>query len=310
MNRRSFSIAAGSAVLAAPHVVSAQNATVKVGDAIGDPYAQGFYAVDGGFFEKNGLNVELQNLNGGTPIAQGVITGSLEFGIMTPLAIATAVTHGVPITIVAPGGVNNAKAPSGALIVAKNSPLQTVQDFVGKTIGVASVKTVHELMIRSWFGNNRLDPSKVKLLELSFGEMGAAIERGTIDAAEEVDPLTSALVKSGKVRIVDGPNAAIPEFLGAAWFTRVDYARKNPDVVKKFATAIAEVSRWANGHQRESGDILAKAGKMDPEVVRGMTRCSYAETVNAAQIQPLLDAAAKYDILSRKVAASELIFKA
>jgi len=310
MDRRSCILTAG-AVLAVPHAAFAQaNAPVRVGDAIGDPYAQGFYAVDGGFFEKGGLKVDFQNLPGGTPIAQGVITGTLDIGIMTPLAIASAVTHGVPIAIIAPGGVNNAKAPSGALIVAKNAAFQTAQDFVGKTIGVASVKTVHELMIRSWFGNNHLDPNAVKLIELSFGEMGAAIERGTIDGAEEVDPLTSALVKAGRVRIVDGPNAAIPEFLGAAWFTRIDYARKNPDVVRRFAAVMAEVSRWANGHHNESGEILAKAGKMDPEVVRGMTRCSYAETVNVAQIQPLLDAATKYGILTQPVRASELIYKA
>ena len=309
MNRRSW-IGAGAAVLAAPRAAFAQaNASVSVGDAIGDPYAQGFYGVEGGFFEKGGLNVDLQNLPGGTPIAQGVITGTLDIGIMTPLAIATAVTHGVPITIIAPGGINNAKAPSGTLIVAKNSPLHTASDFAGKTIGVASLRTVHELMIRSWFGNSHLDPSSIRLIEIPFGEMGAAVERGTVDGAEEVDPLTSALVKAGRVRVVDGPNAAIPEFLGAAWFTRTDYARKTPDVVRRFAAIMAEISRWANGHQRESGEILAKAGKMDPEVVRGMTRCTYAESVNAAQIQPLLDAATKYGILSRAVLASELIFK-
>lgn len=310
MMKRRIALLAGAAALAAPQAVRAQaNAVVRVGDAIGDPYAQGFYAVDQGFFEKNGLNVELQNLPGGTPISQGVITGSLDVGIMTPLAIASAVTHGVPIAIVAPGGVNNAKAPSGALIVAAASPLRTASDFVGKTIGVASLKTVHELMIRSWFGNNKLDPNGVKLVEMSFGEMGAAIERGTVDGAEEVDPLTSALVKAGKVKIVDGPNAAIPEFLGAAWFARVDYAKAHPDVIRRFAAAMAQTSRWANGHRAESGAILAKAGKMDPEVVRGMTRCSYAETVNPAQIQPLLDAATKYGILSRAVASSELIYR-
>ncbi len=243
-------------------------------------------------------------------LGQGVIAGALDIGIMTPLAIASAVTHGVPIAIVAPGGINNAKAPSGALIVGKNSTLRTAQDFVGKTIGVASLKTVHELMIRSWFGNSKLDPNAVKLIEMPFGEMGAAIERGTVDGAEEVDPLTSGMVKAGRVKVVDGPNAAIPEFLGAAWFARVDYARKNPDVIRRFASAMGEISRWANTHRNESGDILAKAGKMDPEAIRGMTRCSYAETVNPAQIQPLLDTATKFGILARAVPASELMFKA
>lgn len=313
LNRRSW-IAAAAAVplaLASPRLAFAQaTPALRVGDAIGDPYAQGYYAVEGGFFQKAGLNVDFQPLPGGTQIAQAVITGGLDIGIMTPLAIATAVTRGIPLVIVAAAGVNTAKAPSGSLIVAKNSPLHVAKDFEGKTIGLASLRTVHELMLLAWFEKNKLNPAGLRRLELTFGEMGPALERGTIDAAMEVDPLTSAWVKAGKVRVVEGPNSAIPDFLGAAWFSTADFAKKNPDVVRRFAAVMADVAHWANAHQSESGDILAKAGKMDPEAVRGMVRCSYADTVRVAQIQPLLDAATRAGILSRPVSASELIFKA
>lgn len=39
-----------------------------------------------------------------------------------------------------------------------------------------------------------------------------------------------------------------------------------------------------------------------------MARVTYAEALQVAQIQPVLDAATKFGILSRRVTAAELIF--
>ena len=314
MKRRSWigTVAAVPFALAPYGKAFAQPAgpVVRVGDAIGDPYAEGYYAAEGGFFQKGGLNVDFQSFSNGAPIGQGVVTGNLDIGIMTPLAVASAVTHGVPLVMIAPGGVNSAKAPAGYLLVTKSSPLNTAKDFEGKTIGVATLRTLHELMLRAWFDKNGVEQSKVSLIELTFGEMGAAVERGTVSGAVEVEPLTSGLVNAGSVRVVAGPATAIAEeILGAAWFCTRDYAQKNPQVVRRFAGVMAEVARWANTHRRESGDIQARVGKLNPEAVRGMARVTYAETMQVAQIQPVLDAATKFGILPRQVAASELILR-
>lgn len=282
---------------------------VRVGDAIGDPYAQGYYAYEEGYFRKAGLNVDFQSFTSGAPIGQGVVTGALDIGIMTPLAVASAVVHDVPLVMIAPGGVNSAKAPAGYLLVPKSSLLNSPKDFEGKSIGVATLRTLHELMVRAWFEKNGVEQSKVALIELKFGEMGAAIERGTVAGAVEVEPLTSGLVNAGSARVIAGPATAIAdEILGAAWFCTRDYAQKNRQTVGKFAAVIAETARWANTHRRESGDIQARVGKLDPEAVRAMARVNYPETMQPAQIQPLLDAATKFGILPRHVAASELIF--
>jgi NitT/TauT family transport system substrate-binding protein len=314
MKRQIFLTASAAApfALVGPHTVLAQGTSpaVRVGCAVGDPFAQGYYAVEGGYFQKGGLNVDFRTFTSGAPIGQGVVTGDLDIGIMTPLAVASAVTHGVPLVIVAAGGVNGPKAPSGWTLVSKSSPLRAAKDFEGKTFALASLRTVHELMIHTWLVQNNVDPAKVRLIEMTFGEMGPALERGTVDAVVQVEPLTSGLVRTDKVRIVEGPNSAIPEFLGACWFSTVDYARKNPDVVRRFANIMGEVARWANTHQRESGEILAKVGKLDPEAVRGMVRCSYADSLKVAQVQPLLDLATKAGILNRRVAASELLMRA
>lgn len=282
---------------------------VRVGDALGDPYAEGFYAAEGGFFKKHGLNVDFQVFTSGTPIAQGVVTGNLEIGIMTPLAVANAVTRGVNLVMIAPGGVNSVRAPGGYLIVTPTSPFTTAKDFEGKAIALASLRTLHELMIRSWFDKNGLDQGRLSFLELTFGEMGPAIERGTVAGAVQVEPLASGLISAGRARVIAGPGSAIAEeILGGAWFCTREYAEKNPAIVRRFATMMTEVARWANTHRREAGDIQARAGKLDPEAVRGMNRVTYAETFRVAQIQPLLDAALKFGILTRRVPAAEIIF--
>jgi NitT/TauT family transport system substrate-binding protein len=313
MQRRSWiGVAAASLAAAATGPASAQQAgpVVRVGDAIGDPYAQGYYANEGGFFQRGGLNVDFQSFASGVPIGQGVVTGNLEIGIMTPLAVANGVTHGVPFVMIAPGGVNSAKAPAGYLLVSKTSTLNTAKEFEGKPIGVASLRTLHELMLRSWFEKGGADQAKLSLVEMTFGEMGPAIERGTVAGAVQVEPLTSGLVNAGAVRYIAGPATAIAEeVLGGAWFCNRDYAQKNPEICRRFARVMADVARWANTHQREAGDIQARVGKIDPERVRGMARVTYAETMRVEQIQPVLDAATKFGILPRRVAASELIFR-
>jgi NitT/TauT family transport system substrate-binding protein len=310
MNRRAWiGLTAAAFALNLNAGAQAAGPVVRIGDAVGDPYAEGYYAVDGNFFRKGGLNVDFQSFTSGAPIGPAVVTGNLDIGIMTPLAVANGVTHGVPFVIIAPGGVNSAKAPAGYLLVAKSSPLNTAKDFEGKTIALASLRTLHELMLRAWFDKNGLDQSKLRLIELTFGEMGPAIERGTVAGAVQVEPLTSGLVNSGQCRVIEGPGTALgEELLGGAWFCMRKYAQKNPQIVRRFAIVMAQVARWANSHQLEAGDIQARVGKVNPAVIRGMRRVTYAETMQVSQVQPMLDAATKFGILPRRVAASEIIF--
>jgi hypothetical protein len=48
------------------------------------------------------------------------------------LATANAIEHGMPLIVVANGGLYSSKAPSTALCVGKKSPLHTPQTFCRK----------------------------------------------------------------------------------------------------------------------------------------------------------------------------------
>jgi NitT/TauT family transport system substrate-binding protein len=283
---------------------------VRVGDALGDPYAQGYYAVDAGFFQKNGLNVDFQLFPGGSAITQAVVTGSIDIGITTPIQIANAVEHGLPLTIIAPGGQNRLKEPSGQLIVQKNSSIRTAKDLEGKTVALNARRTVSELALLVWMEKGGADPNKVKTIEIIFGEMGPAVERGTVDAASTTEPALSASLKNNNVKVIaETYNAIAPEFLISAWFTTQDYAKKNPDICKRFLACMLEVAKWANVHKRETGDILVKYGKLDPDLVRTMIRTGYAERLRMSELQVVLDTAFKYKVIEKSISANDLVFR-
>jgi NitT/TauT family transport system substrate-binding protein len=281
---------------------------VRVGDAPGDPFAQGYYAVENGAFTRAGLHVDFQTFPSGGPIAEALAAGSVDIGIGTTIQIANAVTHGLPFVIIAPGCINTKAAPSGFMIAGKNSPLRTAKDFEGKTVGLSQKRSITELALIAWMQKNGADPDKVKTIEVPFAQMGAAIEHGTVDAAITTEPGYTTFLRGGTVRFVaDVYSAVAPSYLLSAWITTRDYAAKNRDVVRRFLAAMLDVSRWANRHHPETAVIIAKAFGMDPSIATSMQRSAYAEALRASDVTPAIDIAVAHGIVPRAVPASDLL---
>jgi ABC-type nitrate/sulfonate/bicarbonate transport system substrate-binding protein len=82
---------------------------------------------------------------------------------------------------------------------------------------------------------------------------------------------------------------------------------RNPRTVRRFAVAIRNAQRWANAHPREAVVIFQKHSGQTAEMLRGVTPSHYGEVLDPAQMQPVLDAAAKYHAIPRAIGAKELI---
>jgi NitT/TauT family transport system substrate-binding protein len=313
MNRSTW---IGSATAAALTVTTRRTAfakagpVVRVGGAFGDPYAEGHYAVDFGFFRKAGLNVDFQSLTTGSAVSQAIGFGSIDVGITTPIQIANAFEHGLPFVIIAPGSENRPNEQSAQIIVRKSSPLHTAKDFEGKTVGVNARRTLAELGLFAWMDKNGGDSSKVRTIEMLPTEMGPSVERGTVDAASVTEPALTGALKYNGARVLAEPLSAIgPELLISAWFTTQDYAKQNPAVCKRFLACMLDVAKWANVHRRETSEILVKYSKYEPDLARTMQRVAYAERLRLPEIQTVLDVALKYHVVGRPIAASELVFR-
>jgi NitT/TauT family transport system substrate-binding protein len=306
MKRVAF--AQGLGLLALPLAVRAQTGTtLRVAEIAIDLYAEAYYAQELGLFGKAGLSVEIATFANGGTASTAVAAGAADVGISNPVAIASAVTHDVALTVIAGAGLYSTNAASTALCVAKNSPLRTAQDAEGKTIALSALHDQAQIGVQDWLEKNGADPAKVKFVEVPFPEMGNALAQGRVDIAMIPEPALT-VAENGPARLFAKPFDAIaPQFLIGVWFTTRDWVKQNPDAAKRFVAAIYEAGRWANAHHDESAAILAKYGKIDPATLRAMTRAVYATSLTPQMIQPPLDAASKYGLLSRPVTAGELI---
>ena len=93
----------------------------------------------------------------------------------------------------------------------------------------------------------------------------------------------------------------------SAWFTTSAYAQKNPDLIRRFRTAIYDAGRWANKNHAATAPILAKYTNLDVAIIGAMQRAAYTDKLTPADVQPQLDLAAKQGIIPHQMTASELL---
>jgi NitT/TauT family transport system substrate-binding protein len=262
-----------------------------------------YYALDQGFYAKYGLDVDVVTMANGAVVAAAVAGGALDVGSGNTIAIATAHEHGIPFKLIAPSGAFNKDDPTDGIVVAGTSLFKTAKDLAGKIFGIAGLRNISEVYTRAWLDQNGVDNRSVKFVELTFPEMAATLASGRVDAVCPEEPALTAVLAAGG-RIIARPGEAIaPIWTEGGFFCTESFIQSHPDAVKKLVSAFHDASVWANNNRPASLAILAKYSQ---STLVPTHRCYYPERLDARQLQPLINAAAKYGILKSAFPASDL----
>jgi NitT/TauT family transport system substrate-binding protein len=275
---------------------AATNTEIRIAIPPVDNAAEVYYAQDMGFFAKSDLAADISQMQNGSAIAAAITGGAMDIGYITGDALGIIHQRNVPIVVIAPGAeyVTPTSTRTYALVVPANSPVRQAKDLNGKIIATPALNGLSQTAPRMWLDQNGGDSSTIKFTEVPYPAMPAAIASARVDAAFITEPFIAAAMKNGRV-LAYGLDAIAKNFLIAAWCATPQWAKDHPDVVDRFAVAIHESAVWANANQAKSGQILAKYTKLDPSVAATMMRVRYAEKLAIAQMQPLIDASAKYN---------------
>ncbi len=182
-------------------------------------------------WEKEGLDVVIQPISSGAGM-QAVLSGQAQLVNMGSGTALQARAKGAPIKSVFLNIRKNFQFP----VVLESSPIKSVADFKGKTIGVISYGAVLVNVTKAMIAEAGLDPAKdVTFIETGAGAQAvSALTSGKVDIWGTWDSQIATAENMGvKLRKFNSPSAEKLDF-GSAYFARDDYIKSNPQVLEKF----------------------------------------------------------------------------
>jgi NitT/TauT family transport system substrate-binding protein len=307
LSRRSL-LALAAASLATPSSALAQGTVLKMAGVPEDSATTVLYGIQSGLFRSHGLNVDLQVQRNGPAIMSSVAGNTYQMGKSSTPPLIVAISRGLPFVMIAPAGLYVSSAPIAALLVKSDSPLAKASDLAGKTIATGTLNDIHSLAFRAWMDKNGGDSNAVKFVEIPISEIPIAITQGRVDAGSVNEPVLSAGLAGGGLKVLAHHFDAIaPRFMYTAWFTTKQFEAANPALVKTFTAALKQAAQYCNTHHAQTIDMIAKYTSLEPSAVQKMTRVEQGTVLDPRLLQPVIDAMVKYKYLSQPIDVHDVI---
>jgi NitT/TauT family transport system substrate-binding protein len=312
--RRAWLIAAGSAAAAfaaGTGRAGAQSAPTPVTVALAPTVdaTAFYYAQKTGALERAGLAATMKVVATGNLGIIAVVGGDANIGFANCLSLAQAHLRGIPLRLIAGAGLYDTNAPIARIFVASDSAIKSARDLEDHTVAVSGLHDLLALSVRAWLAQQGVDSTKVRFTEMPPPTMLAALQTKRVDAISTFEPFSSDVASSGQARTLAYPYDAIAkQFNVTAWFAHESWLATHRDVAQRFSQVIRTSAEYADAHLADMVPVVAAGTGMPVEVVTKALKAKVAPTVVAAQLQPLIDVAAKLGELSTAFPARDMIW--
>jgi NitT/TauT family transport system substrate-binding protein len=236
-----------------------------------------YLGIEKGFFEDEGLEVEIQTTQGGAEIVPQVMTGDVQVGFSSTPTLFSAAVEGLPIQIVAPAvgspprKEGRGENVEGALMVKDDSPIRRYEDLEGKTVAVNALGNVIDVTLNAALVRRGVDHTDVERLEVPFGDMLAALDAGRVDAAFLATPFKTIAERSGNYRAI-GFNIyeTRPKLIHTTYFVSRQWAQENEDVLERFLSALRKSMLYASEHEQETRVTVGELAELPKDLINAL----------------------------------------
>ena len=202
--------------------------------------------------KEKGVNVKWVEFPAGPQLLEGLNVGSVAFGESGEAPPIFAQAANSNLVYVA----NQPAAPlAEALIVPKDSAIQSVQDLKGKRVVLNKGSNVHYLLLKVLEANH-LKLDDIQVVYLPPADARAAFEKGAVDAWVIWDPFFAAAEKQLNAKVI----ATGQNLVNNHQFYLADrkFAEQHPDVLKIVVNELNTTTQWVSQHQTDAAKLLEK----------------------------------------------------
>ena len=202
--------------------------------------------------KQQGVNVKWVEFPAGPQLLEGLNVGSVSFGEAGEAPPIFAQAANSNLVYIA----NQPAAPKAeALIVPKDSTIQSIQDLKGKRVVLNKGSNVHYLLLKVLEANH-LKLEDIQVVYLPPADARAAFEKGAVDAWVIWDPFFASAEKQlGAKVLATGEN-----LVSNHQFYLADrkFAEQHPDILKAVVNELNTTTQWVSQHQTDAAKLLEK----------------------------------------------------
>jgi NitT/TauT family transport system substrate-binding protein len=195
-----------------------------------------FYGVAKGFYEAQGITLQIGDGKGSTASLQSVAAGNDMIVLANYSTMLQSIAEGIPL--VAIGGLIQ-RVPD-AIIALKGSGIKTPKDMEGKTMSIPPTSAIFK-MFPAFATAAGVDISKIKLIQMTPAATQTALLQGQVDFT--TGWAFTQGVAMAKMKPIEEP-MMIADYgitlLGAGFVVRQDTAAAKKDILKRFMAATAK----------------------------------------------------------------------
>ncbi|MGQ9368305.1 ABC transporter substrate-binding protein [Azospirillum sp. ST 5-10] len=215
-----------------------------------------FVAQDKGFYEKNGLSVELVHIADSSIPVRSLIAGELDLSQAGMSESLAAIDKGAELKTI--GGVHTGL--HYAFYVNAGSGIKGVTDLPGKKVGISSPGSLPHVVITALMRQAGMSEDQIKSVQwVSLKGSSARINgilSGTIDATVSGYDPKAAHDENAEILFV--VSKKLPDYVMTPWDVRSETIADKRDVLKRFVKAELEATRWIFDNEKDALDVAKK----------------------------------------------------
>lgn len=279
-------------------------------------YAPQYVAIELGYFEEEGLKVNLTNGLGADKTMTAVLSGNADIGFMGSEASVYVYNEGEKDYV-----INFAQLTqrAGNFLVSRDvNETFAWENLKGKTVIGGRIGGMPEMIFEYILKKNNIDPKKdlTIIQNIDFGITAQSFQAGTGDYTIEFEPAATGLETqdAGKVVASLGVESGMVPY--TAYSAKLSYIKDNPETIQKFVNALQKGMDYVNTHTAEEIAKVIKPQFKETDldtVTKIVTRYKDQQTwkedlvFKEESFNLLQDILASSDMLSKRVPYADLV---
>jgi NitT/TauT family transport system substrate-binding protein len=215
----------------------------------------------GGFYEKQGLKVDIVSSEGGTRGLQVLLSGEIQVMHVGIAPLLQANTQGADLRAVA------STSNTIPITVFAQPRIKSAQELKGGTVGISTFGSETDIAVSLALRQLGLSRKDVTISQIGgSSQRFAALTAGRIDAAPLLEPAITLAKQKNFNMLVDLAAAKTPWIFDAVVVSR-SYLKDKPDMLMRFLKAYVEGAYLALSDEKRGKEVIALKFKTNDPVV-------------------------------------------